>query len=127
LLVGTGVLDAAAVAQVDRVEVGDALDARAQRGDLFFERRSHARRDGVARLRVAQQRSSCASSSRSSRRELAAERDAPADGAAHRAHHVQVVRRAVAGEAGAVALPLGHLGQLVRIRWAAPGPRRRPA
>ena len=41
-----------------------------------------------------------------------AERDAPAERAAHAAHHVQVVGRAVAGEAGAVALPLGHLGQL---------------
>ena len=41
-----------------------------------------------------------------------ADGDAPADGAAHRAHHVQVVRRAVAAVAGALALPLGRFGQL---------------
>jgi hypothetical protein len=45
-------------------------------------------------------------------RRAGAQRDAPADRAAHAAHHVQVVGRAVAGEAGALALPLGHLGQL---------------
>ena len=41
-----------------------------------------------------------------------ADGDAPADRAAHRAHHVQVVRVAVAGETGAVRLVLRRLGEL---------------
>src|SRR5262249_22187882 len=42
---------------------------------------------------------------------IAAERDAPADGSAHRAHDVQVVGRSVGGEASAVGLELGRLGE----------------
>ena len=41
-----------------------------------------------------------------------ADGDAPADGAAHRAHHVQVVGRAVAAVAGALALPFRRFGEL---------------
>ncbi|MNS96726.1 hypothetical protein D3C72_1310390 [compost metagenome] len=43
---------------------------------------------------------------------FAAQRNAPRQRAAHGAHHVQVVGRAVAGEAGAMALPFGHFGDL---------------
>src|SRR5207245_1943667 len=46
-----------------------------------------------------------------------ADGQAPADRTAHRAHDAEVARRAVADEAGTVALPFGRFGEL-RLRHA---------
>jgi hypothetical protein len=105
-------LDPAAKTQVDRVQEGDGADAPAQLGDAgldLVDLPAHRVIDaGLRRLQQGQALLQFVQLAPL----LGAQGNAPAQGAAHRAHHMQVVGRAVAGEAGAVALPLRGLGQL---------------
>ena len=102
--------DAAAVTQVDRIKIRDARDARAQRSDRGFELLD-ARQHGVV-LRAGDQAVEFFFELAHLTARTRADGDAPADGAAHRAHHMQVVGRAVAAVAGALAFPFGRFGKL---------------
>src|SRR5687767_8907790 len=104
--------DAVAKAQVDRVEERDAQQPRAQRRDLLLELVDLALLDRIVAVAVALQLDQLLFKLAQLEPRTRADRDAPADRAAHRAQHVQVVRRALGTEAGALALPLGRVGEL---------------
>ena len=101
-------LDAVVVAQVEAVDEGDALDLGAQPGELLAQRAYFVAvlaeaGDGVVEFLL--QRADA-------RRVGRAERQPTAERAAHRADDVDVGRRAVGLEAGALGLVVGDLGEL---------------
>ena len=102
--------DPVAVAQVDRVEVRNAHQAGAQRGDAQLQLMALDVLGRIERRLV--QRDKLALELAELRPRAGADRDATTDRAAHRTQHAQIGRRARIREAGAVALHLRRLGEL---------------
>ena len=100
--------NAIAVAQVDRVEVGNIAQAALQALDFLFECSNLVGERG----RVAPGFGQAGAQLPEFAPLLAAQGDAPAERTAHRAKDVDIVGRAVAGESGATILEFGRLGQL---------------
>mmetsp|Transcript_6685 Transcript_6685/g.27976 ORF Transcript_6685/g.27976 Transcript_6685/m.27976 type:complete len:940 (+) Transcript_6685:1270-4089(+) len=99
---------AGAKAQVDRVEEGNGVQPRAQLGDALARLGQQPLGLGAVFL---QQLLLAGFELVQFAALVHAQRDAPAQGPAHRAHDVQIGRRAVRDEAGALRAPLGRVGQ----------------
>ena len=109
---GHGRLHAVAVAQIDGVDVGHVACSAAHFRDPLFGVADLGLDGGLQHLRMIAQGFEMGFEALDLLARFAAQRNAPGQRTAHGAHHVQIIGRAVAGEAGTVALPLGHFSDL---------------